>query len=134
MKNKLLVNESQLKNIIRESVRRVISELDWRTLASAQAKAGKEAVNVNTPPGLATKRAEQARKFSNGLSNTIKKQYGLNDDEISAATSDRGNRDAYSKASRKSLKNMDKLRKDWDHYANGKLDSEKDYRNGKWGA
>ena len=50
MKKKQLIRltESDLHNIIKESVNNILTELDWRTLASAEEKAHKKAMDAKS--------------------------------------------------------------------------------------
>lgn len=50
MKKQLVrLTENDLHRIIKESVNNILTELDWRTLASAEEKAGIKAMNAKSP-------------------------------------------------------------------------------------
>lgn len=42
MKQRIRLTESKLRNVIAESVKKIISELDWKTYDSAMRKAAKK--------------------------------------------------------------------------------------------
>ena len=50
MKQKIRLTESDLHRIIKESVKQVLSELDWRTYQSAAEKSMKQSRNGDLQP------------------------------------------------------------------------------------
>lgn len=69
-KNVIHLNESQLRNLIKESVKRVLrensmNELDWKTYANAERKARRLG------------RGAQYRKFKQGKIDAFNKKYGV---------------------------------------------------------
>lgn len=86
-KRTVRLTESELKNIITESVKNIISELDWRTYASAAEKRRKQAYDERDAErkrsGLFwNDKAEQLSKKSSELdkaaSRAMSKEYGRN--------------------------------------------------------
>lgn len=78
-KKVIRLNESDLRNIISESVRQVISELDWKTYASAAEK--QLEFGAPKPKGdeyhyLRDPRGERARKFTNAAKDAFQRDYG----------------------------------------------------------
>ena len=77
-KKRIKLTESDLHRIIKESVNKVLTELDWKTYANAAKKAREQAsldwenANFNDYD----KNFTRARKFSNASADELDKQYG----------------------------------------------------------
>ena len=69
------LTENDLHKIIKESVKNILSEIDWRTLDQAEKKAALDAERVRTAPEKRV-RMYQANKFKKGK---IKRQNELYD-------------------------------------------------------
>ena len=69
------LTENDLHKIIKESVKNILSEIDWRTLDQAEKKAELEAERARTAPEKRLK-TYQANKFNKGK---IKRQNELYD-------------------------------------------------------
>ena len=74
---KYIITESDLHGIIKESVRKILSELDWRTYATALEKAGKMADDPNIGNYEKRRRENQKNNFHKQMVSTYDKQYGL---------------------------------------------------------
>lgn len=79
-KNKIRLTESQLHNMIRESVKQVLSELDWKTYASAADKARDRRLN-NKDDYDAYRNTEREDAFNDAASKALSKKYNLRDVE-----------------------------------------------------
>lgn len=73
----LRLTEGELRKVISESVRNVLSELDWKTYASARDKARYQADNPNMGRFDRTRRDNQARAFADMTHDVCDKQYGI---------------------------------------------------------
>lgn len=45
--SKIRITESELKQIVNESVQKILQELDWRTIANASREAGRKSIEAN---------------------------------------------------------------------------------------
>lgn len=79
-KNKIRLTESQLHNMISESVKQVLSELDWKTYASAADKARDKRLN-NKDDYDAYRNTEREDAFNDAASKALSKKYNLRDVE-----------------------------------------------------
>lgn len=64
-KNTIRLTENELKNIITESVKNIISELDWKTYANAARKASEQGNDK-----------ERSYRFANAASDAFNKEFG----------------------------------------------------------
>lgn len=82
--NRIRLAESQLHNVIKESVKQVLSELDWKTYASAAGKMYRQAregfgkypnneIPFDSEHGRMYNRAE---KFQKAANDALRKQHG----------------------------------------------------------
>lgn len=127
MNKKLIrLTESDLHRIVKESVNKVLNEIDWRTIETAKNKANYDSMDNNLPYGLRTKRGEQFMKFRDSLPDYQTKQYGLTAAQIQAAKKGKGNE--YDTANRRELKQMDKLNSDYNNFQAGNSN----YVDGNW--
>lgn len=124
------ITESQLFGIIRESVKSILSELDWRTIKSAQIKAASDANDSQKPLGFRKKRANQNSNFIQVVDAQMKKQYGLDNAEVQDAI--RGKGSSYDGADRRTLKQMDKLNGDYFRFNTEDQKLQSNYKDGKW--
>ena len=91
-KNTISINESQLRDMIAESVKKVLSELDWKTYANAAKKANKKfnsygkKYSKDFSDKEYSKRFHQGNDFEDAAENAFNKEYGYNRDD---ATKDR---------------------------------------------
>lgn len=76
MKKHIKLSETQLHNIIKESVNHILSELDWRTYDSAEEKA-RELGNNASNPFEKERRLKQAKAFGEKCNQEYFKQYNL---------------------------------------------------------
>ena len=137
MKSKITLTESELHNFIKESVEKILTELDWRTYASAYQKA-RDNVKNSSDDIMNIKNREQSRNFKKAASDTIEKQYGfkfgkddINAKKINDFYDEHGyDNDELEKPSRRALKGMSDYRKDKNafYYGKGHYDKE----DGKW--
>ena len=76
MKKQIIrLTESDLHNIIKESVNNILTELDWRTLSNAEDKAMSKALNAQSAPEMKLAHM-QANNFRNAK---LKKQQDMYD-------------------------------------------------------
>lgn len=71
-KNTIRLTENELKNIITESVKNIISELDWKTYANAARKASQQA-GTRYDKG---NDKERSYRFANAASDAFNKEFG----------------------------------------------------------
>lgn len=124
------VTESQLHDIIKESVMQVLNEIDWRTIASAQERAAGESLDDKKPAGFRAKRKQQFDTFKQGVHPQMKKQYGLSNDEVADAIKGKG--PFYDNASRRSMRQMDKLNADYERFRSADPQLQSKYKDGQW--
>ena len=88
-KNTVRINESQLRDMIAESVRNVLNEMDWKTAENARVKARREVVDI--PMAKHTKgekvtdndikkiqrRLRQAKSFADYRNNAFNDEYAM---------------------------------------------------------
>ena len=72
------INESQLRNIIKESVKNVLSELDWKTYANA---AWKEDMNNNWDDDNWKGKDSRARRFRQAAIDAFNREHGYQNGE-----------------------------------------------------
>lgn len=120
---KIRLTEQDLRNIITESVNRVISELDWRTYANASEKANRNEffrIANNDKIGAAISR-DQQHNLDSYINTARLKQYEFTEDEYKNAmawyNSD-GKRGE--QPSRGTLKKLQRLMNDISNYNKGK--------------
>lgn len=75
MKKRIKLTESDLHNIIKESVKNVLTELDWRTYLNAHQKANDVAHNPNSSRRDKFVKKDQANKFYNKAKELQQQQY-----------------------------------------------------------
>ena len=120
---KIRLTESQLNQIITESVKNVLSELDWRTYQSAAEKAHKAYDNAND--SYEKKRRETQRKnMFNKSQEMYSKQYGL---EKFDAEEEKPLRDR-KEPTQGELKQASRRGKEMKDF----FDGNQEYKNGKW--
>lgn len=78
MKKRIRLTESDLHRIVNESVKSILTELDWRTYASAAMKARKRAYAAENDKNVDNynKYSDMARNFDRGTERALNKQYG----------------------------------------------------------
>lgn len=127
-RNKVRLTESQLHNVIRESVKKVLSELDWKTYANAANKRYKQFFDK-----VSTEGCESAREFAskhsftpliNKAVETSRDLYGGMDDDYDFFTTygkgGDGNLKMYANAEDNSDLRMLSKSKDGKFYTDGK--------------
>jgi hypothetical protein len=129
-KEQFKVTESQLKDIIKESVNKLLSEIDWRTISSAAEKAAADSLRAEKPSGFRAKRGQQYSTFKQGIHPQMKRQYNLSNDEVADAIKGKG--PFYDKADRRALRQMDKLNADYEKYHSADPHFQSEYKDGKW--
>ena len=120
---KIKLTESQLKQIVNESVKNVLSELDWRTYQTAANKA--DNLSDKAEDEYENQRRNiQRRKFQDKAREMYSNQYNLKDfdDNISLPQSER------KQPSQGELKQASKRAKDMTNFYRGK----QEYKNGNW--
>lgn len=80
-KNKVRLTESQLHNIIKESVKQVLSELDWKTYANAEKKALEKFNDAHSPYNYKDidRYAKLYKKFRKARQNAFNKEYAYDE-------------------------------------------------------
>lgn len=121
---------------IKESVSKVLSELDWRTLDMAADKASKMTDRVDLDDYEKERRSNQARAFKKASSSAYDKHYGLDkinkrrneyiDDVIRAGLNP--SRVEPFKHTQGELKRLSRSIKDLNDFYDGKME----YKDGKW--
>ena len=120
---KIKLTENKLKQIVSESVKKVLTELDWRTYASARDKAAKQRDNAKDEITRII-RNQQAKAFNDASQEAYAKQYGLEDwDNLGYYGQQK-----LDKASRKELRRLKLRDQDTQNFYDGKSE----YKNGKW--
>lgn len=121
MKRKIKLTESDLHNIIKESVNHILSELDWRTYQSASDKAHKlsdETSNMYEKK----RRSNQATNFAKMGNERYSSQYNL------PQSFDRDMEYGNIEPTQGQLKNAARRNQDTTNFYNRKSE----YKNGKW--
>lgn len=78
---KIKLTEQDLRNIVTESVNRVISELDWRTYDNAKEQANDDLLNSDDDD-LTKKRVRQRDAFAKASTDRMHKQYGVKPKDV----------------------------------------------------
>lgn len=128
--NQMKLSESQLFELLEESVKNVLAEIDWRTVANAADIAGIQSMDEKLPQGLRRKRTDQWQNFKGDVRPRMMKQYDLSNDEVADAIKGKG--PFYKSASRKALRNMDKLNADYNKFYGYDREHPAKYEDGKW--
>lgn len=120
---KIKLTESQLKQIVNESVKNVLSELDWRTYQTATNKANHLSDKAEDEYEE-QRRNIQRRKFQDKAEKMYSKQYGLEDFDAnnSLPKSER------KQPSQGELKQASKRAKEMTNFYRGN----QEYKNGSW--
>lgn len=120
---KIKLTESQLKQIVNESVKNVLSELDWRTYQTAANKANHLSDKAEDEYEE-QRRNIQRRKFQDKAGEMFSKQYGLENFDVnnSLPQSER------KQPSQGELKQASKRAKDTNKFYQGN----QEYKNGSW--
>lgn len=87
MKQRIRLTESDIHRIVKESVNTILSELDWRTYASA-AKGNKEWLKSH--PIHKAHQNNRTYDFQNAASDAFQKKYGLEGQYDNGAYTDKG--------------------------------------------
>ena len=77
MKQKIKLTESDLHRIIKESVKQVLSELDWRTYQSAAEKSMKQSHNGDLSPQERTFNKNRSYEFDNYADKKFRNKHGM---------------------------------------------------------
>lgn len=121
MRKKIKLTESDLHNIIKESVNHILSELDWRTWQSASDKADKLSSETNDPYEK-KRRENQAINFAKMGSKRCDSQYNLPQNFETDVKFEK------IKPTQGQLKNAARRNQDVTNFYKGKSE----YKNGKW--
>lgn len=121
MKRKIKLTESDLHNIIKESVNHILSELDWRTYQSASDKAHRLSDETNDTYEK-ERRRNQAINFAKMSKEKYSSQYNL------PQSFDRDMEYGNIQPTQGQLKNAARRNQDTTNFYNGKSE----YKNGKW--
>lgn len=121
MKRRIRLTESDLHNIIKESVNHILSELDWRTYQSAADKARKISDETENPYED-IRRRKQADNFAKMRSEKFTSQYNL------PQSFDTDIQDKDNNITQGQLKNAARRLQDWLDFH----DRKSEYKNGKW--
>ena len=76
MKQKIKLTESDLHRIIKESVKQVLSELDWRTYQSAAEKSMKQSHNGDLSPQERAFNKQRSYAFDNDADKKFRNKHG----------------------------------------------------------
>lgn len=83
MRRRVRLTESDLHRIIKESVSKVLNELDWKTLANAEKKASERGNSSywrdkgeDNPIGKAVDARERAKRFGDAAKDAFNRDYG----------------------------------------------------------
>ena len=125
MKKVIKLTESDLHNIIKESVNNILSELDWRTYSSAASKAFDMARYNDLDEYEKERRNRQANEFVRASNMKRRKQYDLSKDAYEQVL---GYGDANYKPKTNELRRMSQLYQDLKNNQNGT----NEYKDGKW--
>ena len=126
------LTESELREMIKESAQKILSELDWRTYDSARVKAEKLADSPDITKYEAERRKNQAKAFRSYANDVCNKHYGV--DKINKREEDhntdvvQGKRNDEFAYTNGELKRLDKQARDVQDYYDGR----QVYRDGKW--
>lgn len=126
MKKTIKLTESDLHNIIKESVNNILSELDWRTYDSAAQKADKLSDRKDIDEFERERRKRQSSKFRHAASDARRKQYNLSPAAYGKALGAREYK-TYNPEDNE-LRRMSQLYQDF----NNCLDGNCEYKDGKW--
>ena len=77
MKQKIKLTESELHRIIKESVKQVLSELDWRTYQSAAEKSMKQSHNGDLSPQERAFNKNRSYEFDNYADKKFRNKHGM---------------------------------------------------------
>ena len=77
MKQKIKLTESDLHRIIKESVKQVLSELDWRTYQSAAEKSMKQSHNGDLSPQERAFNKNRSYYFDNYADKKFRNKHGM---------------------------------------------------------
>ena len=124
-KKTIRLTESDLHNIIKESVNNILSELDWRTYQSAADKAEELASNATFDNYEKLRRKRQAHRLQKTAIDRTNSQYGLPEDFDEKMTHGDG---ISFEPTQGQLKNASRRQKDLQKYFRG----ESSYKDGKW--
>ena len=132
MNKKLIrLTESDLHQIVKESVNKILNELDYQTYMSARDKAAERMDNPSLSKDARNKAYNQHKAFDNAMDSQLEKQYNLSPKEVmNARRGEYGKQlPSYTDAPHIARRDrMDDLRKDWDNSINGR----RQYRNGMY--
>jgi hypothetical protein len=120
---KIKLTESQLKQIVNESVKNVLSELDWRTYQTAANKADHLSDKAEDEYEK-QRRNIQRRKFQDKAGEIFSKQYNLNDFDYNQSLPQSERK----QPSQGELKQASKRAKDTNKFYQGN----QEYKNGSW--
>ena len=121
MRKKIKLTESDLHNIIKESVNNILSELDWRTYDNASEKAYRLSDEANNPYEK-KRRKNQAINFAKMAKEKYSSQYNL------PQSFDRDMEYGNIEPTQGQLKNAARRNQDTTNFFNRKSE----YKNGKW--
>ena len=76
-KNKIKLGESQLRKIVAESVKKVLSEIDWKTYANAANKRRKQ-YRDEIKNGIDSDKWDRAQELDNAASRALSDKFGKN--------------------------------------------------------
>ena len=77
MKQKIKLTESDLHRIIKESVKQILSELDWRTYQSAAEKSMKQSHNGDLSPQERAFNKNRSYEFDNYADKKFRNKHGM---------------------------------------------------------
>lgn len=120
---KIKLTESQLKQIVNESVRNVLSELDWRTYQTAANKANHLSDTAENEYEK-QRRDNQRKKFQDKAGEMYSKQYNLKDFDYNENLP----KSERKQPSQGELKQASRRAKEMTDFYNDK----QEYKNGNW--
>lgn len=74
--SKIRITESELKQIVNESVQKILQELDWRTVANASREAARKSIEADLKGDKkeADKRFKQSGRLTRATADAMKQQ------------------------------------------------------------
>lgn len=132
MKKKIKITQKELRNIIKESVNNLLTEMDWRSYEEF-AKRAKEESEMEKNPYIQRKRKEQAKNFADMADKRRFSQYNLNPDDFKILNHEpksgvSGYNPKYEKERRRVMRAGAQQYDDTNNYFGGKSM----YKDGKW--
>lgn len=114
MKNIIKITEEDLHNIISESVKQIVSELDWRTYDSAYKKSQEKSLDKGLSPEEQDYHFRRSLKFRNAADKNLNKKYGVTQSNYNTHIQSKNDRQQLGAAE------IGRHKRGGDEYSNGK--------------